>query len=90
MKIKVTQEHIDKALEAKRRSSAWDRRAYECPLARALTAAMPYTSKPWGVGANSAYVAGFPSASFELPDKAYEFRKAFDADRPVKPFTFEI
>jgi hypothetical protein len=80
MKIKVTQEHIDKGIRSD---------ANKCPLALAIcdegtkpTVGLAYVYL-WHEGTHT-------GKNVRLPHEALMFRRAFDARRPVEPFEFEL
>lgn len=80
--IEVTQQDIDDGLK-----KGWKRRCNTCPIALAASRALGtecMASADWGITPVGTIT------HYRLPDIAMEFIDAFDAELPVKPFTFEI
>lgn len=77
MKITVTQEHIEDG-------KAEDELA--CPIALALR---QQTNEDLAVFSFDAFRSGV-SKSIPLPKIASDFINAFDYDKPVEPFTFDL
>lgn len=77
IKIKVTEEHIDKGNQAD---------CYSCPIALALKEASQELGTPEVCG----YMVYWPKKIGTLPHKAREFIRKFDKDRTAQPFEFEI
>lgn len=87
--INVTAEHV---------ADGWPGNCAECPVALAVTAALPdievieVKSDPV---AESAWINAWPSwaapfVRIPLPHEAYEFIKSFDGSGTAEPFSFEI
>lgn len=75
MTVTVTQQDIN---------NGHKRNCGHCPIALAVRRVIP-----------DVYVGGYhvfidEIATYKLPDVAIEFIKAFDNERPVKPFSFDI
>lgn len=77
MRIDVTADHI-------RRGNIGN--PDSCMIALAVREA---TRLPFRVGHTCVYIAG-ADAVFALPDFVVEKRRAFDAQEPVTPFSFEL
>lgn len=78
LRIDVTAEHI-------RLGEAGD--GEECPIALALC---EETGKRWLVCAVHAELAERPYAACRLPRRVQRFVQQFDADKPVRPFAFDL
>lgn len=76
MKIKVTQEHIDKGVVSN---------CNRCPVALAVQEALANDSATVG---SSFIHTGIKS--IEMPEEVYNFVHDFDAFLSVKPFEFEL
>lgn len=78
MKIEVTQSDIDAGEAA---------HCVKCPIAIAASRAY---GKPVHVYWDFFYVDSTPTLRVRVPVEACEFIAAFDAGRPVEPFSFEV
>jgi hypothetical protein len=82
VKIKVTQEHIDKGIRCS---------PYSCPIALAVE---DYDSSiKFSVGVSKINIYGDvsePCKQYRLPEEAREFVDKFDHDFIVEPFEFEL
>lgn len=84
--VTVTQKHIDKGVRGA---------CAACPIALALTAQHKDRGR-WGVGCGKVWTYDLVDGEarntrfYELPKPAREFINAFDGNKPVAPFTFEL
>lgn len=83
VKVTVTKKHIEDA--RKKRSISLITR--NCPIARAIRAAMK--SNRWEVGLSSAWTKGGKLYT-DLPAVAQRFVQNFDSGNVVKPFSFTL
>lgn len=81
MRIKVTQEHIDRSNELACKGMV---SRESCPLALAIRDA---TGEAWYV---SLFVAVLGKKALFLSELALSFRRKFDSGKPVNPFEFDL
>ena len=85
MKIKVTQEDIDKG-------GRGTSHCMNCPVARAIQRETGFTTSVWPTVAfiyNGSGPFSLP-CHVAMPSSVTEFVKAHDIQRPVEPFEFEL
>lgn len=93
MKLNITQDHIDKAIQERQESrESQDFKPYwqweQCPIAQAL---QEETQTYVEVGNSYATTgSGANTAWYELPGKARRLIKNFDRERNVKPTTINL
>lgn len=78
IKVEVTKELID---------NSCPRNSEYCPVNKGMAKAVP--DRIWTTSA-SAVCDWVNHKTYDLPAEAVEFIKNFDADQPVKPFSFEL
>lgn len=76
MRIKITQDHIDKGLK---------RDCHSCPIAWAITEVRHQSYVQ--VGTNDVRI---DAQVYQLPAKVSRFISNFDDGQPVKPFAFNL
>lgn len=85
MKVKVTQEDIDKSRAMLLRGAAM--RSESCPIAIALTRT---SGQPASVSPRDFFLSPFPGRSTPLPLNAILFIREFDMHGTASPMEFEV
>jgi hypothetical protein len=80
IRIKVTQEHINKGRR---------RACRQCPVALAIVEQTEFPN-PWVGDTHVDLVTSPESPSYKLPAEVQRFIDNFDNGKPVKPFAFNL